>query len=191
MNKKHALIVGAVGGYLVYRYFNSSVDVSITDDLSSTFQTIGAWAMPADIPFPCIDPKTGQDYRQIIQTAARSTGVPALLLAALIRQESGFDCRIVNRSSGAMGLGQFMPATAAEWFGADWQTAVYVPGRAIPTTAKYLAWLYRRHGMWRPTVAAYNWGTGNVQKNGLGNMPKETRDYVRIIYDTWAASLPA
>jgi hypothetical protein len=30
-------------------------------------------------------------------------------------------------------------------------------------------------------VAAYNWGIGNVQRKGLANAPRETRDYVMAI----------
>lgn len=144
-----------------------------------------------DIPFSCVDPRTGRDYASQIKYEARLTGVPALLLAALIRQESAFDARARNASSGAMGLGQFMPATALEYFGADWATGVYDPDRAIHQTARYLAWLYRRHGTWRMTVAAYNWGTGNVATKGFALAPAETRNYVAVIYDRWASSLPA
>lgn len=177
--------------YLFYRYYTNPEGVSLFDDVSSTAQTIGEYVNQTKIPFACVDPETGRDYTQAIQSAARSTGVPALLLAALIRQESAFKASIRNKNSGAMGLGQFMPATAAEWFGADWAVAVYKPDRAIPMTAKYLTWLYRRHGTWRMAVGAYNWGTGNVAKKGLAPAPQETRDYVRIVYDTWAAQLPA
>lgn len=180
-------------GYLIYRYWQSgaTADYNILDDLSSTLSTATNIVSNPEIPFPCIDPVTRRDYKSDIKAAARLSGVPALLLASLIRQESGFKATIRNTSSGAMGLGQFMPATAAEWFGSTWQNGVYDPDRAIPMTARYLAWLYRRHGTWRLAVGAYNWGTGNVAKKGLALAPKETRDYVRIVYDTWAASLPA
>jgi soluble lytic murein transglycosylase-like protein len=191
MSKPLAFGMLGVFGYLFYRYSTNPDGVSLADDLTSSAETIGEYMSPADIPFGCVDPETGRDYTEAIKSAARSTGVPALLLAALIRQESGFKASIRNRSSGAMGLGQFMPATASEWFGSDWASAVYKPDRAIQTTAKYLAWLYRRHGTWRFSVAAYNWGTGNVSSKGLANLPQETRDYVRIVYDTWSTSLPA
>lgn len=189
--KTPVLLVGGVSAYFLYRYLTLPDNVTLADDASSTMFTIREWAMPTDIPFPCIDPQTKRDYKPDIQYAARMTGVPALLLAALIRQESGFKASIRNTSSGAMGLGQFMPATAAEWFGATWQNGVYDPDRAIMMTARYLAWLYRRHGTWRFAVAAYNWGTGNVAKKGLAAMPAETRNYVRVVYDAWASQLPA
>lgn len=193
MNKPAAYIIGGISAYMVYRYFQTSgdADFSIGADLSSTLQTFGEYVNPTQIPFSCVDPKTGRDYKSDIQAAARLTGVPALLLASLIRQESAFNSRARNSSSGAMGLGQFMPATAAEWFGATWQNGVYDPDRAIPMTARYLAWLYRRHGTWRVAVAAYNWGTGNLAKYGLAGMPAETRHYVSVVYDRWSKSLPA
>lgn len=185
------LIIALVGGYITYRLLNAQAEVDLLTDLTSTAQNIGQAIMPTDIPFECRDPQTGVDYKPLIYQHARANLVPPLLLAALIRQESAFKATVVNRSSGAMGLGQFMPATAAEWFGSDWQTAVYIPDRAISTTAKYLAWLYRRHSAWRFAVAAYNWGTGNVKKYGLASMPSETRNYVAVIYDRWSDSLPA
>lgn len=192
MVNKPALILLGGFGYLFYRYsMTGEGDAPLTDDLNSTLQTIGEWAMQTDIPFPCVDPQTKRDYKSDIKSAARLSGVPALLLASLIRQESGFKASIRNTSSGAMGLGQFMPDTAAEWFGPTWANGVYDPDRSIPMTARYLAWLYRRHGTWRLSVGAYNWGTGNIAKKGLALAPQETRDYVRIVYDTWSASLPA
>lgn len=192
MKNNTALMVVLGGcGYLFYRYSQNPDGVSLADDLLSTIQTGAEMLNQTDIPFSCVDPKTGEDYTTQIKYSARMTGVPALLLAALIRQESGFNARVVNSSSGAMGLGQFMPATAAEYFGSDWSSGVFNPERAIHATARYLAWLYRRHGTWRFAVAAYNWGTGNVAKYGLAGMPNETRNYVKVIYDNWSASLPA
>lgn len=194
MDKKTAgLALAVFGGYFAYRYFQAGEDAEfdITTDAGSTLSTLKEWAVQTDIPFDCIDPATKRDYKPDIKAAARLTGVPALLLAALIRQESGFKAAVRNGSSGAMGLGQFMPDTAAEWFGATWRNGVYDPDRAIPMTARYLMWLYRRHGTWRLAVGAYNWGTGNIARKGLALAPKETRDYVRIVYDTWSTSLPA
>lgn len=191
MTPTNAVLI-VLGGYVVYRHVSTSGDsnANLSSDLTSTFFTIKEWAVQSDIPFNCIDPVTKRDYKTDIQNAARLTGVPALLLAALIRQESGFKATARNTASGAMGLGQFMPPTAREWFGTTWQNGVYDPDRAIPMTARYLAWLYRRHGTWRLAVAAYNWGTGNVAKLGLAKAPKETRDYVRIVFDTWKTTLP-
>ena len=189
--KTPALIMLVGFSYLFYRFYTNPADVSLLDDLSSTAQTIGDYMSPSDIPFPCVDPETGRDYTEAIKNAARASGTPALLIASLIRQESKFKASVRNSRSGAMGLGQFMPDTAAEYFGSDWAVAVYKPDRAIPQTARYLMWLYRRHGTWRLAVAAYNWGTGNVATKGLALAPAETRDYVRIVYDTFSTTLPA
>jgi soluble lytic murein transglycosylase-like protein len=190
MNKTPAYIMFGGFAYLFYRYWQNP-DGNLIEDVSSTVQTLGEFMNPSPIPFPCVDPETGRDYSEAIASAARLNLVPSLLLASLIRQESEFKATARNKRSGAMGLGQFMPATAAEYFGADWAVAVYKPDRAIPQTARYLAWLYRRHGTWRLAVAAYNWGTGNLAKQGLAGAPVETRDYVRIVYDTFSATLPA
>lgn len=192
MVPKTAAVFGIAGAYLVWRYYHiADSSVTLAEDIGSTVSTIGAWVMPGEIPFECKNPNTGVDYKPQIYYSARLTGVPPLLLAALLRQESKFNPGVVNTRTGASGIAQFMPATAREWFGADWQSGVFNPERAIHQAARYLAWLYRQHGTWRLAVAAYNWGTGLLSRNGLALAPKETRDYVRIVYDAWAGQLPA
>lgn len=52
-------------------------------------------------------------YRQQIQASASRWGVDPGILGAIILHESGGRPGIVNPSSGASGLGQIMPATAA------------------------------------------------------------------------------
>ena len=181
--------VATVGFYVGYRLFmlaDSGAGVNnIGDDLLSTVQTAMS---DADFKgrFSPIDPKTGEDYSALIYSASREYGMPSLLLAAQLKQESGFNHQAYNRISGAMGLAQFMPATATEW-----GVKPYDPKSAIDGCAKYMRWLWRRHGTWRLAVAAYNWGTGNVQKKGIAAMPTETRNYVAVIYDKWASVLPA
>ena len=61
-----------------------------------------AGALPAWVP---------ARYRTVITTAALRNGLQPVLLAALLRSESGFDPRAVSRA-GAQGIAQFMPATA-------------------------------------------------------------------------------
>jgi soluble lytic murein transglycosylase-like protein len=65
-----------------------------------------------------------------------------------------------------------MPATARD-MGIDplnW-------AQAIPAAGRYLARLYRSLGTWTKALAAYNWGIGNVQRQGLTRAPTETTNY--------------
>ena len=45
--------------------------------------------------------------------------------------------------------------------------------------AKFLSDLNRRYKGDLPKIlAAYNWGQGKIAKEGMENMPKETREYI-------------
>lgn len=119
-------------------------------------------------------------YMPTIQKAEADHGLPAGLLARLLKKESSYLTSIITgeRKSpvGALGIAQFMPATAKE-LGIN----PLDPAQAIPGAARYLAGLKRSLGTWDKAVAAYNWGIGNVQRKGLAAAPKETRDYVLAI----------
>jgi soluble lytic murein transglycosylase-like protein len=60
---------------------------------------------------PAQPPQGGGQFAPIIQQAAQRTGVPADLLQAQIRQESGGNPNAVGKA-GEIGLGQIMPSTA-------------------------------------------------------------------------------
>lgn len=128
-------------------------------------------------------PAGSAKYQGAIQAAADSNGVPASILAWLLWKESRYNPEIINGNirspTGAMGIAQFMPGTAAEELGST--AAALDPARAIPGAARYLAKLYRSTGTWQGALAAYNWGIGNVQRKGLAKAPAETRDYYTTI----------
>lgn len=128
-------------------------------------------------------------YLGLIQSSAQQYGIPWEMMAAEIMQESGGDPNAVNSASGAQGIAQFMPATAAE-LGIDPMD----PNQAIPAMAQYLAqirdYLNGKLGSytWGQVLAGYNWGMGNVVKavnaygaDWLSHAPTETQDYLAII----------
>ncbi len=127
-----------------------------------------------------------ESYATLIDDAESRHGIPPRLLAALLYQESRYRDDIINgviRSpTGALGIAQFMPATAVEWLGSI--QAAIDPTTAIDGAARYLRWLYGRHNSWRLAVAAYNWGTGNVARKSENMWPDETRKYVAQVHDT-------
>jgi soluble lytic murein transglycosylase-like protein len=126
-----------------------------------------------------------EPYASLIDAAEARHGLPARLLAALLYQESRYRPDIIDGTvrspTGAMGIAQFMPATAVEWL--DSTEAALNPAQAIDGAARYLRWLFGRHSSWRLAVAAYNWGTGNVARKDESAWPEETRNYVANVHD--------
>jgi soluble lytic murein transglycosylase-like protein len=115
-------------------------------------------------------------YRAPVAAAARAHGLPPLVLAALLRAESGFDPRAVS-PAGARGIAQFMPATAAGVGHAD----PVDPAQAIPAAAALLAGHMREFGSLPLALAAYNAGPGAVRAHGGVPPYPETRGYVARI----------
>lgn len=124
------------------------------------------------------------EYVQMIIDAANAAGCPEVtpsLLAAQLRQESGFNPR-AQSPVGAMGIAQFMPGTWASHGTGD----VWNPVDAIPAAARYdcavAASVASVPGSGQEKMlAAYNAGPGAVLAYaGVPPYP-ETRNYVRTI----------
>ena len=126
----------------------------------------------------------GTKYDSLINASAIQAGIDPGILYRLLYRESRFREDIISGAvkspAGALGIAQFMPATAVQWLGSA--EAALDPNRAIPGAARYLKYLQTYFGGdMVKAVAAYNWGMGNVQNKGLANAPAETRQYVRAI----------
>ena len=134
--------------------------------------------------------------RAAVEAEAEEFGVDALLLAALVRQESVFDVEALS-SAGARGLAQLLPSTAAllargldVTFFPDWIT---VPDLNLHLGAAHLAELIRRFGRVDAAIAAYNAGPSPVRRwlvrEGAADPDRfielipypETRGYVRSL----------
>ncbi len=134
--------------------------------------SFGAATAPAGIPASLGVPAT---LVPLFESAAQTYGVPASLLAAVAKQESGFDTGAVS-PAGAEGLMQIMPGTAAG-LGVN----PYDPAQAIDGAAQILAGSLRQYGSVPLALAAYNAGGGAVhQYGGIPPYP-ETQNYVRNI----------
>lgn len=103
----------------------------------------------------------------------RKHGLPFGLLSAVMQAESAGDPKAVSEA-GAQGLFQFMPKTA-QGYGID----PFDPAQAADGAARMYGDLNRQYkGDLPKMLAAYNWGSGNLDENGLDNAPEETRNYV-------------
>jgi hypothetical protein len=114
------------------------------------------------------------DLETLIQTAATRYGLDASLFKRMLVAESNLRPDLVNPKSGAAGIAQFMPGTAAQF-----KINPFVPEEAVPAAAQYLRQnLDRFGGDYDKALAAYNWGPGNVARYGMNAMPVETQNYI-------------
>lgn len=136
-------------------------------------------------------------WRDLIEAEAREFGVDPYLMAAVIRQESGFR-RAVTSRAGARGLMQLMPGTAAQTasrLGVPWRDRLLVtPDANLHLGTAHFAMLVRRYrGNVVTALAAYNAGGRPVDR--WARLPDardpfwfvegipypETRGYVRSV----------
>lgn len=117
------------------------------------------------------------DLYAIFKEAAEVYGVSINLLTSIARAESNFRTDAVS-SAGAVGVMQLMPATAAS-LGV---TNSYDARENIMGGAKYIAQLLNKYnGNTSLALAAYNAGSGNVEKYGGIPPFTETQNYVQKV----------
>lgn len=125
----------------------------------------------------------GTPYGDLFARAERQYGVDASLLAAVAKQESGFDPGALS-PAGAQGLMQLMPATARGLGVGD----PFDPAQAVDGAARLLRDLMSRFGRTDLALAAYNAGPGAVLRyDGIPPYP-ETQNYVRSVMAMWEAA---
>jgi len=113
------------------------------------------------------------DIGHIIDHASKRYGVDPDLTRAVVKAESDFDVNCTS-SKGAMGLMQLMPETAKDLGVKN----PYDPVENVMAGARYLKSLLDRYdGNISLTLAAYNWGMGNIERNP-DKLPKETSTYI-------------
>jgi hypothetical protein len=134
-----------------------------------------ATAPSGEIPEPKL---TDADVHQLISKAGASHNLDVDLLASVVRAESGGNIHAVSRT-GAQGLMQLMPGTAAQLGVAD----SFRADQNINGGTAYLdALLVRYHDNLALALAAYNAGPAAVDKYHGVPPYRETRIYVaRVI----------
>lgn len=170
MNDDTVLIIAAVVvvGAVYWWQKNQGQTVGVSDTMTTLKNTL--WTPPA----------AAKPYLAAIAAAEQKYNLPTNLLARLIHQESRYRHDIISGKTkspaGAVGIAQFMPATAKQ-FGIN----PLDPFQSIDGAGRYLKQLYDRFGSWDKALASYNWGQGNVAKKGLANAPTETKNYLAQI----------
>ena len=119
-------------------------------------------------------------YDRYIATSSVKYGVDADLIRAVIKQESGFKPNLTSKKNAA-GLMQLMPDTAA-MLGLD-GNSVFDPEKNIDAGTRYLSQLLAQYkGDKSTTLAAWNWGPGNLAKYGKkGARPSETKGFINNV----------
>jgi soluble lytic murein transglycosylase-like protein len=127
-------------------------------------------------------PTTNSTYVSMARQDAVSVGIDPTLFVNQITAESHFDPNAVS-PTGAIGIAQFMPATAAS-LGID----PYDPAQSLQGAAQLMAGYEQEYGDVDKALAAYNAGPGTVDTaiNNCGVawescLPAETQSYIAKI----------
>ncbi len=114
------------------------------------------------------------DIERLIDQVAEQVSLAPELIRSVVSVESNFQVQAVS-SAGAQGLKQLMPETAQELGVED----SFDPQQNLLGGSRYLKQLLDKYnGDLDKALAAYNWGQGNVDRKGLEQMPRETRNYL-------------
>ena len=119
-------------------------------------------------------------YESLVTTKAKEHGVDPMLASYILNKETGNMKNPENArsSAGAMGIAQFMPATAKQY-----NINPDIPEEAAVGMSKHLKHLVNTFGDPKIAAIAYNWGEGNTKKwlnagADMNKLPKETKKYV-------------
>jgi membrane-bound lytic murein transglycosylase D len=129
-------------------------------------------------------------YKAMIQRVLAEEGVPQDLIYLAVA-ESGFNPRAQNPHSHAGGMWQFMPHGDYGLVRNAYVDERFDPEKSTRAYARYMKFIYSQLGDWYLAMAAYDHGTGNiqreVQKTGYADfwelykrheLPRETANYV-------------
>ena len=129
-------------------------------------------------------------WQELVGEVASRAGISPELAIGVARQESGLNPGAINAASGARGLMQLMPGTAAD-LGVD-------PDNMLSNVlggVRYLREQLNTFGDSAKALAAYNWGPRHVAEaverwgaDWLQHAPRETRNYVTSILSQMGAT---
>ena len=155
-------------------YSGSSAGVSSNANTYSTSVSGSSAITSSSVKLEVSGLSCSSQLDAIFNEAASKYGVDAKFLKSIAKCESDFSPECTSRS-GAMGIMQLMPQTAAS-LGV---TNAYDPYQNIMGGARYISEkLAQYNGDKSLALAAYNAGSGNVAKYGGIPPFKETQNYV-------------
>jgi len=171
----------------IYTWRDGAGNLVLSDRPQNTAATTYAVSSAAGIRTTRATGGTTTAYDGLISEHAAVQGIRADLVRAVIQAESAFN-PFAKSVKGAMGLMQLMPATAVAYG----VTNAYDPAENIRAGVAYLKSLLNRYSQNEElALAAYNAGTGAVQKYGNAVPPyRETRNYVAKIQNQAGARRP-
>ncbi|MFF4380762.1 serine/threonine-protein kinase [Kitasatospora sp. NPDC001547] len=131
-------------------------------------------------------------YRGMIETAARRCPEPEVtpvLLAAMLKAESGFDPNAARPETGEYGIAMWTPSVFEAWGRAATHPgpkSYWDPGDAIAAMGNYACWLdqrLRRHGFTRdlPALVAAAYRTSDKTVTAEGGVPERVRKHVDTV----------
>lgn len=147
-------------------------EINAADNTDET--SMVTYTNPEDLV--CVDaPSSLETY---FQEASDTYGVPVALIKAVAKAESNFNSQAVS-GAGAQGIMQLMPATAQ---GLGVSNAFDAKENIMGGT-KYLAQMLTKYnGSVKLALAAYNAGSGNVDKYEGVPPFSETQNYIKKIF---------
>jgi soluble lytic murein transglycosylase-like protein len=176
---------GIAGALLIGGLFGSHAGHSATSasQIKTSAPVVSSGAYASHQTTVQLSYAAANDYVSMARQAAMNAGISSDAFVRQIQQESGFNPN-AGSPAGAVGIAQFMPATAAS-MGIN----PYNPAQALNGAASMMAGLAGQFGgNYAKALAAYNAGAGAVQSavargggSWLSYMPAETQNYVSII----------
>ena len=155
---------------------------AMRSDLTGTLQATQAVQKPANQPPAQAHPKTSF-WHELISQVASMAGINPNLAVSVAAQESGMNPNAVNPTSGAVGMMQLMPGTAAALRVNPHDVMANIQGGI-----RYLREQLANFGDEAKALAAYNWGPQHVIQaverwgaDWLSHAPTETQHYVSSI----------
>ncbi|QOT75053.1 transglycosylase SLT domain-containing protein [Cupriavidus basilensis] len=130
---------------------------------------------------------SGQKGSDLFSRLESQYGLPSGLLDSVWATESSRGTGKMVSPAGAKGHFQFMDATAKQYG----VTNPFDLGQSATGAAKMYSDLLKSTGGDLPkALAAYNWGIGNVQRQGIEHAPAETQGYIKKVMAGMGAEAP-
>ncbi len=116
-------------------------------------------------------------YEPLVRSTAQKYNIPEQTFVNILHTETGgtVDPATAVSPAGAMGVMQLMPKTAAG-LGLK-EGEAFIPEKNVEAAGKLYSGLLNKYNDTGLAAMAYNWGEGNLDRQGALYAPKETRDY--------------